>query len=341
MEDCDISSNKTKQYDELIHLWGKSMIERITRGISLLVFFLVGVGITAPLNAQQKQASQGNIIERVSTSSQKGASILQIRGKLVPGQLDGITIVKKGATSFIISIPNALIDPEKIPKPSQKFSLRDPLKNINFTEDIKEEGSDVVFMVNLEIESRKEVELELLKPITSSTIRIRLSDLKKMKEDKQAAEAEIAEQKKTAETARQIATQKKEQKQVKSRRTTQKAQQTVTEVLQQYQRPSIMQLSIINASGWAKRAYKLSVFLGREKKKNIEESLGIKLDIVNISNAKNDRHNQSTIYFRDNFLKPALFLARLIPGEQKLVPISSKRERLGVDIEIYLGVDYK
>jgi hypothetical protein len=317
------------------------MIKRITRRISLLVFFLVGVGITSPINAQQKLASQGNIIERVSTSSQKGASILRIRGKLVPGQLNDITIVKKGSTSFVVSIPNALLDPDKIPKSSQKFSLREPLKNINFTEDIQEKGSDVVFTVKLEIEARKEIELELLKPITSSTIRIRLSDIGSKKSNGKATEAGMAEQKKTEEAARQIALQKKKENQLKSRRTTKKAQQTVTEVLQQYQRPSVMQLSIINASGWAKRAYKLSVFLGREKKKTIEESLGIKLDIVNISNAKNDRHNQSTIYFRDNFLKPALFLARLIPGEQKLVPISSKRERLGVDIEIYLGVDFK
>jgi hypothetical protein len=341
MEDCDISSNKTKQYDELIHQWGKGMIKLLTRKIFLWVFFLVGVGMVAPLNAQQKLASQGNIIKRVSTSSQKGASILLIRGALVPGQLSDISIVKKGATSYVISIPNALIDPEKIPKSSQKFSLRDPIKNINFTESIQEKGDDVVFTVDLEVETRKEFKLGLLKPITSTTIRIKLDDMEMIAKKEQAAEEKTKEKKESEEKVRQMATKKKEETQMKSRRTTAKAQKTVTEVLQQYQRPSIMQLSIINASGWAKRAYKLSVFLGREKKKDIEESLGIKLDIVNISNAKNDRHNQSTIYFRDNFLKPALFLARLIPGEQKLVPISSKRKRLGVDIEIYLGMDFK
>ncbi|NQU65720.1 MAG: hypothetical protein HQ517_15775, partial [SAR324 cluster bacterium] len=140
---------------------------------------------------------------------------------------------------------------------------------------------------------------------------------------------------------RELAAKKKADEEMKAQRTTAKLKKTVEEVLQKYQRPSIMQLSIINASGWQKRAYKLSVFLGREKKKEIEESLGIKLDIVNISNDKNDQHKQSTIYFRNNFLKPALFLAKLIPGEQKLVPISSTRERLGVDIEIYLGMDFK
>ncbi len=341
MEDCDISSNTTKQYDELIHQWGKGMIKRLTRKISFLVFFLVGVGMVQKLNAQQNMASQGNIIRRVSTSSQNGSSILLIRGTLVPEQLADIAIVKKGETTFVVSIPNALIDPEKIPEPSQKFSLRDPIKNINFNESIQEKGDDVVFTVDLEVEARKEFKLELLKPITSTTIRIMLTDVELMEKKEEVAKAETDEMKKAEESVRQMATEKKEEHQMKNRRTTAKAQQTVTEVIQQYQRPSIMQLSIINASGWAKRALKLSVFLGREKKKDIEESQGIKLDIVNISNAKNDLHDQSTIYFRDNFLKPALFLARIIPGEQKLVPISSERERLGVDIEIYLGVDFK
>lgn len=317
------------------------MIKHLIKKISVLVFLMVAVGMVTPVIAQQNQASQGNIIKRVSTSSQRGASILMIRGALNPGQLENITIVKKGATSFVVSIPNALIDPERIPKLTQKFSLRDPIKSIRFVEDIKELGDDVVFTVDLEVEARKEFNLELIKPVTSTSIRVRMEDLIVEKQEMEAAKVEMEEKKKVEEETRQIAMKKKEESQQKTRRTTAEAQKAVSQILQQYHRPSIMQLSIINASGWQKRAYKLSVYLGKEKKKEIEESLGIKLDIVNISNAKNDRHNQSTIYFRNNFLKPALFLARLIPGEQKLVPISDKRERLGVDIEIYLGVDYK
>lgn len=341
IEDCDVSSEITNRFDEFIYQWGKGMIKLLTKKISLLICLLAGVGMTAPLTAQQNKTSQGNIIQKVSTVSQKGETILLIRGILDPGQLEDITIVKKGATSFVISIPNALIDPEKIPTPSQKFSLREPVKNIDFVENIREVGDDVVFIVDLEIEARNELNLELLPPVTSSTIRIKMEDLVVMKETEKAAQSEMANKKEVEEKARQMAVMKKAEDTMKERRTTADAQKTVADILQQYHRPSIMQLSIINASGWQKRAYKLSVFLGKEKKKEIEESLGIKLDIVNISNAKNDLHNQSTIYFRSNFLKPALFLAKMIPGEQKLVPISDKRERLGVDIEIYLGVDYK
>lgn len=316
------------------------MIQLLTRKIFLWVFFLIGIGMATPLTAQQNKASQGNIIKKVSSSTQGGTSVLSIRGTFDPGQLENIAIIKKGATSFVVSIPNSLTDPEKIKTPSQKGGLRELFKNINYIESVKEIEEEVVYSVDLEIETRKEYDLQLLKPITSSTIRIKLADLEPVESTELTAEEQLKKNQ-AEENARELAKKKKLDDKMKSRRTTAKSQKTVNEVLQQYQRPSVMQLSIINASGWQKRAYKLSVFLGREKKKEIEESLGIKLDIVNISNDKNDRHNQSTIYFRNNFLKPALFLARLIPGEQKLVPISSARERLGVDIEIYLGMDFK
>ena len=102
-----------------------------------------------------------------------------------------------------------------------------------------------------------------------------------------------------------------------------------------------MQISIFNASGYSKRAYGLSVYLGKLKKEHIEESLGMKMEIVNISNARDKNNKISTIYFRNNYLKPALFLAKLIKGDQRVVPLPDQEERQGVDIEIYLGKDYK
>ena len=317
------------------------MIKLLTKKISLLVFFLIGVGIFSTATAQQNQASQGNIIQNVSISPQGGTSLLLIKGILDPTQLENISISQQGDTTYVISIPNALIDPEKIPELSQKFSLRDPIKLINFDENIREIGNDVVFTVDLRIEARNSIKMEIVRPVTSSMIRIGIQDMQVVRERERAAQEEMEKKKKEEEQARMAALKKKKEGQQRVHRTTAEAQQAVSEILKHYHRPSVMQLSIINASGWEKRAYKLSVFLGKEKKREIEESLGIKLDIVNISNAKNNRHNQSTIYFRNNFLKPALFLARIIPGEQKLVPVDETKKRMGVDIEIYLGVDYK
>ncbi len=77
------------------------------------------------------------------------------------------------------------------------------------------------------------------------------------------------------------------------------------------------------------------------KKKYIEESLGIKLEIVNIANAISESYPRTTIYFRDNFLKSALLIADMMQGEQKVVSMGNQNERIGVDIEIFLGKDYK
>ena len=185
--------------------------------------------------------------------------------------------------------------------------------------------------------------LRFIEPVTSSILRIQLVDKETVakRKEQEAMKTADAEKIKMEEEAREMATAQKKQEMMVKEKSMAEAKQTVEQMLRKFRRPSIMQLSIINAGGWPKRATKLSVYLGKEKVKYIEESLGVKLDIVNISNAKEFSHNETTIYFRDNFLKSALFLAELIPGEQRLVPIDSSRERLGVDIEIYLGKDFK
>ncbi len=116
---------------------------------------------------------------------------------------------------------------------------------------------------------------------------------------------------------------------------------SVRELKKTYKKPALMQVSILNASGIAKRAYKLSVFFGDKQKKLIERTLGIKLDIINISNAMHSDVPRTTVFFRENFLKSALLLAQLMPGEQRIVPMEHQKERVGVDIEIYIGKDYK
>ncbi len=50
---------------------------------------------------------------------------------------------------------------------------------------------------------------------------------------------------------------------------------------------------------------------------------------------------RTTVFFRENFLKSALLLAQLMPGEQRVVPMEHQKERVGIDIEIYIGKDYK
>ncbi|MCP4751282.1 MAG: hypothetical protein GY866_10335, partial [Proteobacteria bacterium] len=180
--------------------------------------------------------------------------------------------------------------------------------------------------------------------------KINLIDLERIR--RQKAESEKAEEdrireeqqkQKVEEKERQMAFDKAKAEKSKKDSISKMAQKSVDDLIQHYEKPSLMQITIVNASGWKKRADKLSVFLDKLQRKYIEESLGIKLDMVNVSDAKSAIHQQSTIFFKNNFLKSALFLAKLIPGEQKLAPMSmsARKERLGVDIMIFLGKDYK
>ena len=48
------------------------------------------------------------------------------------------------------------------------------------------------------------------------------------------------------------------------------------------------------------------------------------------------------MYFRPNFLKAALTLAEMIPGEQVVEPMPlSRLSRLGNDVEIYVGENFE
>jgi len=321
------------------------MIRLLKKKIYFVSFLLINICLISSAYAATNQVVQGNIIKKISVSSQDGTPILLIKGVLSPNQLRNIVIKKqRGSKNFNVVIPNALIDPESITKTKLRFNRPgSPISTIQLSEDINAKGDDAQFSVSLKVTAKKVFDVKVLKPISKTTLKIKLVDLQKieqakMEEEKKKAQAKVETESKKVREQAQNRQSEVEMEQIRAAEMRKKA---AFELIQDYHRPSIMQLSIVNASGWQKRAYKLSVFLGKEKKMYIEENMGIKLDIVNISNAKNDIHQQSTIYFRNNFLKSALFLAGLIPGEQRLVPISMKRERIGVDIEIYLGRDYK
>lgn len=320
------------------------MIRLLKKKIYFVSFLLINICLISSVYAATNQVVQGNIIKKISVSSQDGTPILLIKGVLSPNQLKGIIIKQqRGSKDFSIVIPNALIDPESITKTRLRFGSRTPISAIQISEGINLKGDDAQFTVTLNVKAKKNFGVEVLKPIKKTALKIKLIDLQEIEQEKMEAERKKAEAEVVVETEkiREQAKDRQFEIELEKKRVADMRKKATFEIVQDYHRPSIMQLSIVNASGWQKRAYKLSVFLGKEKKMYIEENMGIKLDIVNISNAKNDIHQRSTIYFRNNFLKSALFLAGLIPGEQRLVPISMKRERIGVDIEIYLGRDYK
>lgn len=256
------------------------------------------------------QATSGNIIKKISLQSEQNRSYLVVRGLLDPVSLSKMGL-KKSDKKVTVILPNTIVDSDSIPNPLLAFDAEEPVESIKIVEKRQETDAGVTYALELEIQGRTALTPYKIEPVTTSTLRFLLKQEPKKKESKKGSLRSSAER------------------------------MGVSKVVRQYRKPSMLQISILNASGYSRRAYKLSVFLGKIKKKQIEEELGIKLDIVNIANAKSDRYPQSTIYFKDNFLKSALYLAELIPGEQKIVPLKNQKEKIGIDMEIYLGKDYK
>ncbi len=297
----------------------------------LLAAFLVNFCLVSSLFSQVKLLQQ-NSLDDVSIASLDGKLALVFKGTIKSlGRADVAISRTEGTNQFTITFLNSLWDAKDLKTITKQFNSSDPVKSITINNSIsKSIGREGMFVLSIDVEGNQELTPELAMPISSNQVSILL----KGKAARAMSAKSIAKEREEAAKMRADI-----QKQKRLARAT--ATVSVEAILQRYRKPSVMQISIFNASGYSKRAYGLSVYLGKLKKEYIEESLGMKMEIVNISNTRDKNLNISTIYFRNNYLKPALFLATLIKGDQRVVPLPDQEERQGVDIEIYLGKDYK
>ncbi len=297
----------------------------------LLAAFFVNFCLVSTLFSQVALLDQ-NSLSDVSITTADGKLALVFKGTIKTlGRADVAISRTEGSNQFTIAFLNSLWDAKDMKPVTRRFKATDPVKNITINNSIsKDIGREGMFVLTVDVEGNENLNPELALPISSSEVRILL----KGKVTKAVTAQTLAREREEAAKLRAAI-----QKQKRLAQAT--AKESVEAILQRYRKPSIMQISIFNASGYSKRAYGLSVYLGKLKKEHIEESLGMKMEIVNISNARDKNHKISTIYFRNNYLKPALFLAKLIKGDQRVVPLPDQEERQGVDIEIYLGKDYK
>ncbi|OFX13303.1 MAG: hypothetical protein A2516_02020 [Alphaproteobacteria bacterium RIFOXYD12_FULL_60_8] len=287
------------------------------------------------------QVNKGSIIQSVTLTKEGEEVILEIRGLLNAEDLDKIRIRQKpNSNKVTLSLPASLIDPEGMPTALLTFAPEMPVENIKVIENLVEESEeDVSFNLDLVVEGKIALKPEILKPVSETLVRIKLEDYEKAMEAAKEKSGPASEQNRrrqerfTKERLKELEAQKQAAAQT--------MQKDVRELVSNYKKPAVLQISILNGTGYTQRAYQLSVFLGNLQKTNIEEMVGSKLDIVNISNSPSQRPIDTTIYYRENYLKSALLLAQLIDGEQRVVPMLDQNERIGVDVEIYLGKDYK
>lgn len=104
--------------------------------------------------------------------------------------------------------------------------------------------------------------------------------------------------------------------------------------------PTEVRVAILNATGKPGGANKVAVLLSEMKRRDIEDRIGMQLEVVNLSSAEAVRPGRSILFYRPEFLRAALAMARAIPGEQFVEPMRpAALKRAGVDVEIVVGAE--
>jgi hypothetical protein len=102
--------------------------------------------------------------------------------------------------------------------------------------------------------------------------------------------------------------------------------------------PTRVRVAILNATGKPGGANKVAVLLSEYKRRALEDQIGLQIEVVNLSSAESVRPGQSTLFYRPEFLRAALAMAKAIPGEQFVEPMRpAGMKRAGVDVEIVVG----
>lgn len=100
----------------------------------------------------------------------------------------------------------------------------------------------------------------------------------------------------------------------------------------------MVRVALLNTAEGLDGALQLNLLLSRYRRQSLEARMGLKLEVVNISNANADHIQQSVLYYRPGFLRPALILAEVMPGEQAVEPMPPQAlAKQTVDIQILVG----
>jgi hypothetical protein len=102
--------------------------------------------------------------------------------------------------------------------------------------------------------------------------------------------------------------------------------------------PNAVRVAILNASGKPRRAGMIAFFLEEYRRGELEDKIGKKISVVNLSNLPGIRLRDSVIYYRPGHMRAALLMADVIPGKQVVAPMSEADDgKIGIDVEIRVG----
>ena len=316
------------------------MIRSILTRPSILA--LLAALLLAPNVFAQTSVTQGNIVRSITIlPTDDGNHILQIKGMFNPRELGKIRIRQKAnSKKFTLNLPQSLVDPEGLPGKMISFDEDLPLENLTLSEGFSGDGG---FQLTLEVLSRSVLQTSILEPITKRLLQVKLVDKNKIEAESDQGENMFSPRALKSGSGRTgvMTAKRKMELEAQKQQALKEAAKSANEILKQYQKPIVMHVSIINGTGVMRKGVQLNVFLEKMQKGSLEARLGLKMDVVNTANAKKPDVKATTIYYKENYLKAALLLSNKIEGAQRVLPMLDQYERIGVDVEIYLGTDYK
>ena len=99
-----------------------------------------------------------------------------------------------------------------------------------------------------------------------------------------------------------------------------------------------VRIAILNATGNPAGAAKVAVLLGDYRRRPLEDKMGLKIELVNLSTSYQKTQAPAVVYYRQGFLRAALILARAIPGDTMVSAMRPEAlKRAGVDVEVVVG----
>jgi hypothetical protein len=101
---------------------------------------------------------------------------------------------------------------------------------------------------------------------------------------------------------------------------------------------TVVRVAILDASASLQRAGSIAVLLTHFRKRELEEHIGMKIELANVSRIPEQPLMGNVVFYRPEFLRAAALLAKAIPGEQSVRVMPPERMAIsGVDVEILLG----
>lgn len=304
---------------------------------------LIFIGIIAlfhPISAtlSAKEMMDGHLLERVTFNQEGKRPTLLLQGIFSQVLITHIQIIgNKDPSSLTINIPGGFVNNLILPK-NTTFNEKDPINYVQIDELVQaDKQGRISNQLNILVKFRKPT-LMALEPALSNANQLAFILITKM--DKVYKPEPIG---RTIAQETEVELKHGMDVEGSDARMPDPALLHPVMAMMVFQKPPLLQISILNASSKVDSAQQLAIYLDRQMRGELERQLNMSLAINNISSTLSKKVLERTkIYFAPNYLPMALTVAAMIPGDQavEMMP-PDRRGRLGVNLEIFVGENFE